>query len=133
MNAQSREGTGKRSLRILCVEDHPLVAEAFVHLFSKAGHVVEAIHDGLKAWERLSRNVSIFDLIILEHALPELDGLALVALLRLAHYPGKIVVHTSHLTAEQRERYQDLHVDFIFAKGFQSQDLFTLVDLLAMT
>jgi DNA-binding response OmpR family regulator len=79
----------------------------------------------------VASNIAAIDLIVLDQPLPQLNGISLVALLRLGRFGCNVIVHANELTEEQRGRFQDLAVDFILSKGFQSRDLFQIVELMA--
>src|SRR5687767_1930043 len=105
------EGSGRKRLRIVCVDEQPLFADAYGHIFSAAGHTAVSFHDGQSAWDHMASNIAAIDLIVLDQPLPRLDGVSLVALLRLAGFGGQVIVHANELTEEQRGRFQDLAVD----------------------
>ena len=125
------QGNGRKRLRIVCVDEQPLFADAYGHIFSAAGHTAVSFHDGQAAWDYVASNIAAIDLIVLDQPLSRLDGLSLVALLRLGGFSGQLIVHANELTEEQRGRFQDLSVDFILSKGFQSRDLFQIIELMA--
>ncbi|MGC4073959.1 MAG: response regulator [Nibricoccus sp.] len=129
MNAESQGE--RRRLRIVCIDEHPLFADAYGHIFSASGHEAVSFHDGQLAWEYLASDLAAVDLVVLDQPLPRLDGVSLVALLRLGGFRGRVIVHAHDVTEEQRGRFQDLAVDFILTKGFQSKDLFSLVEMMA--
>ena len=70
----------KDSLRILLVDDDPILREfAIVHLSSETAQVQTAV-DGLDALEALER--SLFDVILLDLEMPKLDGFEVLKRLR---------------------------------------------------
>lgn len=124
MNAASPiSQAAPRPLRILCADDNAMLGEVMLCLFAAAGHWVEHAGDGLKAWERISRDVANFDVIITDHQMPGLNGLELVELLREANYPGRIVVHTSGLTSETAEQYRTFGAHTFVMKSSRAETL----------
>lgn len=108
----------KPSLRVLCVDGDMAHGERLIRLFSTAGHAVEhlAVTDGLDAWDKLSRDIEYFDVVITENHLPGLNGLGVVEVLRAANYRGRIVVHSGSVTLKETVDYWALRVDAMVAK-----------------
>lgn len=116
-----------RPLHILCADDNVMLGDMMVCLFSRAGHWVEHVENGLDAWEKLSADVSNYDVVLTDHQMPGLTGLELVELLRQANFPGRIVVHTSALTAAEADRYRAFRVAEIVLKSAQADRLLNVV------
>ncbi len=98
-----------------------------VRFLTNAGHVVEHVGDGLEAWDRISKDIGYFDVLVTDHQMPGLTGLELVELLRQANYSGRIIVHTSGIEPEQRERYQVFGVESIILKSSSARHLLCAV------
>ncbi len=107
---------GKKPCRILCVDDQRWINEILQCALEQAGHVVECATDGQEALERINADVAYFDLLITDHQMPRLNGLALVTRLRGTPFRGKIVVHSSALSPSDITAYRLLAVDQILAK-----------------
>ena len=73
---------GAHPLKVLVVEDDPVIRESLTELMQHWGYVCEACGDGLAAWEMVSGEP--YDLLILDLNLPRLDGLELCRRLRNA-------------------------------------------------
>jgi CheY-like chemotaxis protein len=75
---------------ILVVDDQPVIQRVLAAQLRKNGHSSEACGCASDALLRLSE--SMFDLVILDIAMPEMDGLSLLRLLRedprFAHMPA---------------------------------------------
>jgi DNA-binding response OmpR family regulator len=59
-------------MRILVVEDEPLLAEAVAAGLRRAAHAVDVVHDGAAALERLE--VNDYDVVVLDRDLPVVHG-----------------------------------------------------------
>lgn len=114
-------------LSILCAEDNQLLGELMVKVFTRAGHRAELVGDGLTAWERISGDFSAFEVIVTDHQMPGLLGTELVARLRQAHYPGRVVVHSSSLTDEVLAHYRGLGVACFVMKSCRPETLLQAV------
>lgn len=115
-------------LRILCADDNKMLGDVMVRLFSAAGHAVEHVADGLEAWERLSKDLSHFDVLITDNQMPGLSGLELVELLRQTDYRGRIIVHSGSLSAKEVASYRAFGVDSIIAKTTQAEEILGVVE-----
>lgn len=115
-------------LQLLCADDHTLVGEALVKVFSTAGYRVEHATDGESAWAKLAPNPARFQVVITDHAMPRLDGLGLVQRLRSAQYPGRILVYSASISPDEDLAYRQLAVDAIVEKGPDSARLLAIVE-----
>jgi DNA-binding response OmpR family regulator len=59
-------------MRILVVEDEPLLAEAVAQGLRQAAHAVDVVYDGATALERL--DVNDYDVVVLDRDLPAVHG-----------------------------------------------------------
>jgi CheY-like chemotaxis protein len=116
-----------KAVRILCVDDDEYIAQMVVAVLERAGYKVEWAADGQAALERIVADADFFGLVITDHRMPRLDGLELVRKLRESGFPGRIVVHTSHLSDAEVACYRGLAVDRILAKPAQVPDLLAAV------
>ncbi|MDF1505677.1 response regulator [Roseisolibacter sp. H3M3-2] len=67
-------------MKVLLAEDDPQVRERFAHVVAAAGHAVVVAGDGSEAWAAVSAERP--DLVVLDVALPGMDGLALCRRIR---------------------------------------------------
>lgn len=104
------------SLRVLCAEDHPQMADVLLHFLRRAGHRPEMVGDGQQALERLTAGPNAYDLLITDHMMPCLSGLGLVSKLRDIPFGGPIIVFSSMLSEAERDAYRALAVDHILTK-----------------
>lgn len=105
----------KRSIRILYADDLPELRDVARISFSREGHNIECVPDGLQALDRVRTDAS-FDLVITDHHMPHMIGLALVRALRELQYSGKILVFSSELDPRVTAAYKALNVDRILFK-----------------
>lgn len=120
--------TRREPFRILCADNNTLVGETLYRLLSIAGHAVERVKDGQEAWEKLSNGFGRFDVLITEHDLPRLSGLALVRWLRQARYRGRIIVHGPAISAGELADYRALGADSVIAKSSAPEELLDVVE-----
>lgn len=128
MFAKETEGNVKHPLRILCVKDQEILGDVMLCLLSQAGHWVEHVSDGFDAWDRISQDLTNFDVLITGHLMPRLNGLELAELLGEAAFPGRIILYTAGVRAEVADRYRALGVSSIIEKSSRAEDLLGAVD-----
>jgi CheY-like chemotaxis protein len=112
--------------RILCVDDEEEVRALLARLVQRAGYVCEAAADGREALKKISANMDDYGMVITDHNMPCMGGIALVKALRAASFPGRIVVFSSPLDAPAHTAYEEMRVDAIIEKPAQ-------VDMLLQT
>ena len=71
---------GKRHLRLLLVEDDPIVAAVIAGLLQQQGHAACHVANGLLALAELDRNR--YDAVLLDLDLPGVDGFQVARLIR---------------------------------------------------
>ncbi len=96
-------------------------------LLTHCGHIVEHVLDGLEAWDRMSKDIDYFDVLVTDHHMPGLTGLELVELLRQANYGGRIIVHSSGVEPAQADSYRAFGVASIVTKSESVRELLRAV------
>lgn len=126
-NLPTHLGT-KKKLRILCADDNSLLGDVLVKYFSTAGHEVEHVLDGLEAWEKISKDISYFDVLVTDHHMPGVTGLELVELLGQSSFCGRIIVHSASVADGDSEKYRSLGVTHVITKAADAQELLEIVE-----
>jgi len=114
--------------RILCVDDQEPVSKVLRCVLGQADYDVECAADGQEALNRIVADPAFFDLLITDHHMPRLSGLALVKHARAAGYHGRIIVYSSALSAQEIAHYRLLEVDHILPKPAKLATLLNCVD-----
>ncbi len=87
-------------IRVLVVDDDVLVSTGTVAMLEDLGHIVVETHSAAQALERLAAGEEV-DLVITDHAMPEMTGIELARRIRQA-YPGlKIILATGYAELPQ--------------------------------
>ncbi len=121
----------KTGLRILTVEDETAVARLLALVLCGPKCKVVAASGGAEALAKIAAAVQPFDIVITDHKMPRMTGLELVRKLRAQNFPGKIVVLSAFLDAENTRSYQALGVDLLLAKPFDLDELRHAIEILA--
>lgn len=105
----------KRFLRILYADDVRELRDVARISFSRDGHGIECVADGLLAINRVMADPN-FDLVITDHHMPNMNGIEVVTRLRELSFPGKVMVFSSDLGSLAASEYERLKVDRIIYK-----------------
>jgi len=114
-----------RRLRVLLAEDHPINQKVASRMLESLGHEVAIVGDGRAAVAAAGSGV--FDIILMDVQMPEMDGFEALAAIRLAegrtghHIP--IVALTAHAMAGDRERCLEAGFDDYLSKPIQAAGL----------
>lgn len=68
--------------RILVVEDQVLFLETVVKMLHSSGYQVVSATDGEQAMQKLSTQITPFDVMLCDYAMPNMDGLSFVKAVR---------------------------------------------------
>lgn len=115
----------KKTLRILAVDDEPLIGESIAFALEAPHRKIVVAKDGQEALALAAKEK--FDVVITDHRMPRAGGLELVRKLRERKYTGKIVVLSGHLSPENIGTYEELAVDEVVGKPVDSVELRELI------
>jgi len=108
-------------MKILVVEDDAVLAAALTRAFTQAAYAVDLVEDGERANQALAANT--YDLVVLDIALPGLDGLAVLRRMRDRRSHVPVLVLTARDTLEDRVVGLDLGADDYMTKPFDLPEL----------
>lgn len=103
-----------RGRRILVIDDNPLVRELFIAFLTEQGAMCAAASCGKEALAQ--GDASGFDAVILDLALPDVDGTELVQPLRARARDARLIGVSAHAGATERERALAAGMDAFLTK-----------------
>jgi signal transduction histidine kinase/DNA-binding response OmpR family regulator len=122
-----------RRLRILLAEDNPVNQQLALHLLERRGHVVVLANNGAEAVRIVQR--SVFDAILMDVQMPEMDGYAATAAIRRQEQGTgrrtRILAMTAHAMEGDRERCLAAGMDGYVSKPIRPDQLFAALDEVA--
>ncbi|MEF9943677.1 MAG: response regulator [Burkholderiaceae bacterium] len=108
-------------MRVLLVEDDPMIGTAVQQALRDAAYAVDWVQDGAAANSALE--VQTYDLALLDLGLPRRDGLEVLARLRRQGFDLPVLILTARDALEDRIRGLDLGADDYLAKPFELGEL----------
>lgn len=113
-------------MKILVVEDEPMLRDGLRDLLQGAGHEVETVGDGQTAAQRGREEA--YDLILLDLMLPKLDGIEVCRRIRTARPAVPILMLTARGAEEEKVRGLKAGADDYVTKPFGAQELLARVE-----
>jgi DNA-binding response OmpR family regulator len=92
--------------RILVVEDDNDIRRLTTQMLNRSGYQAEAANDGESAWHALRTNN--YDLLITDHKMPKVSGLALLRKLRSARMKLPVILVSGSIKATDMNRHPRL-------------------------
>ena len=117
-------------LRVLVVEDNPINQKVLVQLLERRGHRAIVVDNGSRALKQLLAD-DLFDLVLMDIQMPEMDGLAATRAIRalddprLAEVP--IIAVTADAMAHRRELCLEAGMDGYVSKPIDRELLFAAI------
>ena len=108
-------------MRVLLVEDDPLLGDGVQAGLQDMGHTVDWVRDGVAAEEALAAGA--FDLLVLDLGLPRQDGLTVLRKLRRGGSALPVLVLTARDTVADRVTGLDAGADDYLVKPFDLEEL----------
>jgi CheY-like chemotaxis protein len=127
----SRPGPAARErLKILLAEDNRVNQLLVVRLLQARGHDVFVVNDGRAALDAIESHV--FDLILMDIQMPEMDGLEAARMVREREQPGRpaapIIAMTAHAMKGDRDKCMAAGMRGYISKPIQPELLFELME-----
>ncbi|HWR98106.1 MAG TPA: response regulator [Candidatus Methanoperedens sp.] len=121
-----RRTRSERRRRILVVDDEPSVREASAAHLEQQGNVVDTAADALEAFGKLQLHP--YDLVITDLQMPGMDGVALLAKIRVSFPLLPVVLATGFATVETAVAALRTGATDFLRKPFSSEDLTQVVE-----
>ena len=115
-------------MKILIIEDEKLLAESLRLLLETKGFDVETVYDGITGQEYAE--LGIYDLLILDVMLPNLDGYQLAKNVRSKRCNTPILMLTAKSSLEDRIEGLNAGADYYLTKPFDSRELLACMNAL---
>ncbi|MEO5914015.1 MAG: response regulator transcription factor [Luteolibacter sp.] len=115
-------------MRILVIEDEPQLARHVSSSLHRGGHEVRVEHDGAVGLAAVFRDMP--DLVVLDLNLPTMNGMEVLAEMRKAHSPSRVIILTALGEVDHRIKGLNAGADDYVAKPFSMDELNARVEAL---
>ena len=115
-------------MKILIIEDEKLLADSIRRLLERKGFEVECVYDG-KAGKQYAE-LGIYDLLILDVMMPEMDGFQVAREVRKSRCSTPILMLTTKSDLEDRITGLNAGADYYLTKPFDTRELLACINAL---
>jgi signal transduction histidine kinase/ActR/RegA family two-component response regulator len=119
---QVRKGT-----RALIVDDNAVIRLLVRKLLTRVGFDVEESTDGAEACQRILENSALYDLIIMDMHMPEMDGIEATRCLRAAQITTPIIGLTANVMEADRQRLFDAGCNEFLSKPVEMERFYDVL------
>lgn len=127
MRDTSRPGKKSAPLRVLVVDDEPLIRWSLAETLSERGCQVVEMGDGCGARGAVRDAAREFDVVLLDYRLPDSEDLSLLAAIRRLSPHAQVILMTAYGSPEVVRGALDLGAFRVVGKPFEMQDVANLV------
>jgi DNA-binding NtrC family response regulator len=114
-------------LRVLIVDDEPLIRWFLAETLGDSGHAVVEAGDGSSAIRSLMAGAAPFDVVLLDYRLPDSDGLGLLSTIRTLTPRSAVIMMTAFGTPEVTSGALALGAYRVVPKPFEVHEMARLV------
>ena len=115
------------AVRVLVVDDEPLIRWSLTETLSEAGYEVREAGDGESAVRAVTEREIPPDVVVLDYRLPDSNDLRLLATIRQLAPRAQVIMMTAFGTPEMTARALELGVYRVVSKPFEVHDLAAMV------
>ncbi len=110
------------TVNIIIAEDDPLNQKIAIKMLEKLGYHADVASNGAEVLHALESQ--IYDLILMDIQMPEMDGIEAIRIIRKCWSPGpKIIVATAFELDTCRDLCYDVGADDLLAKPLKKEEL----------
>jgi DNA-binding NtrC family response regulator len=115
------------ALRVLVVDDEPLIRWSMAETLSDCGHTVAEAADAATALAAASEGQKPYDVVLLDFRLPDSNDLTLLEQLRTRMPKAQIIMMTAFGTSELFQQALQLGAHRVISKPFELNEVAELV------
>lgn len=108
-------------MRILVVEDEPILAGTLADILNRERYLTDVVHDGEEGLDSIESG--IYDGVILDLMLPKMNGFEVLRRMRAAGNSTPVLMLTARSDLEDRVKGLDAGADYYLTKPFAREEL----------
>lgn len=108
-------------MRILLIEDEFGLSDALTQILKKQNYMVDTVHDGISGFQHVE--TGIYDLLLLDIMLPEMDGMTLLKKIRSKKILIPVILLTARAHISDKVSGLDYGADDYITKPFSTDEL----------
>lgn len=108
-------------MRILLIEDEFGLSDALTQILKKQNYMVDTVHDGISGLQHVE--TGIYDLLLLDIMLPEMDGMTLLKKIRSKKILTPVILLTARAHISDKVSGLDYGADDYITKPFSTDEL----------
>jgi DNA-binding NtrC family response regulator len=116
-----------KPMRVLIIDDESLVRWALVHMLSRHGCTVVEREDASSSTQALTAGSDPFDVILLDHKLPDGNGLDLLPSLKRLAPASTVVMMSAHMSRDEVDEALRLGASAFVSKPFDLDAVWELI------
>ena len=114
-------------LRVLVVDDEPLISWSLSQTLSDSGDIVREASTAAAATQALTECREPIDVVLLDYQLPDVHGLSLLSTVRRLSPTSRVILMSAHATPEIAKEALALGAARVVAKPIDMRDVPALV------
>jgi two-component system, sensor histidine kinase and response regulator len=119
----------KHASRILLAEDNLVNQKLATMMLGKAGYIVQVVGNGLLAVETYGKNPGLYDLILMDIQMPEMDGLEATRRIRALGFTDiPIIAMTANAMKGDREKCLEAGMNDYISKPIKRETVFRILE-----
>jgi DNA-binding NtrC family response regulator len=115
-------------MRILIIDDEPIVREVMVDFFDILGHKADGSENGLSGLEKLKNNQ--YDAVFTDIRMPGIDGIGFLRQAKALHPSMPVIVITGHGSEEVEKEAMDAGASGFINKPIGFSDIRKILEKL---
>jgi CheY-like chemotaxis protein len=122
-----RQGDRLRGIRVLAAEDNEVNQLVLLDLLDGEGAQTTLVGNGRLAVEALENHEAIFDVVLMDIQMPEMDGLEATRRIRESSPDLPVIGQTAHALAEEHDKCRNAGMNDVITKPLDINQLVAVV------
>ena len=104
------------NIHVLLVDDVPVIVSITQTLLEQIGYIVQSVYNGKEAIELIEEYHDVFDVIIADYSMPEMNGIELALAAKEFSVDTPIILFTGKIESVDRNKFAEAGIDKTISK-----------------